>query len=174
MLATVDHHRDITLRNLPVGSLATLKKAAVVLTLAMVARPHQPLAAQSNAALAAPSPGGLLMQQATYTFLGNSRGYDRVPGGIVIRAEHGAVLIEAIAGIGARIRVRFSDGTPLFPTPHSLATGDSAPRLGTAVIREAGDSVLVYAEGLVVRVAQHHVRLSVTDGAGHELLAESF
>src|ERR1700686_1648361 len=93
-------------------SLATLKKAAVFLALAAVA--HQPLAAQANAKSAAVPQGGLLAQQAAYTFLGNSRGYDRVPGGILIRADHGAVLIEAIAGIGARIRVRFSDGTPSF------------------------------------------------------------
>src|SRR6266571_301788 len=101
--------------------------------------------------------------QASYIFLGNSRGYDRVPGGIMLRAEHGAVLVEAIAGIGARIRVRFSDGTPSFPTPHSLATGDTVPRRGSAVVREAGDTILVYAEGLIVRAAQHPVRLSVTD-----------
>src|SRR4029077_15567874 len=128
-LATVEHHRVITLRNLPVGSLTTLRKAAAFLALAILAR--QPLAAQANAASAAPSPGGLLAQQAAYTFLGNSRGYDRVPGGIVMRAEHGAVMVEAIAGIGARIRVRFSDGTPAFPVPHSLATGDIAPSVGT-------------------------------------------
>src|ERR1700680_3021154 len=153
-------------------SLATLRKAAVFLALEMVA--HQPLAAQTNVTAAAQPANGLLAQQATYTFLGNSRGYDRVPGGIMLRAEHGAVMVEAIAGIGARIRVRFSEGTPSFPTPHSLATGDSAPRLGTAAVRDAGDSVFVSAEGLVVRVAQHPVRLSVTDSAGHELLAESF
>jgi alpha-glucosidase len=154
------------------GNLATLRKAAAFLALTIVA--HQPLAAQANAKSAALPPGGLLAQQAAYTFLGNSRGYDRVPGGILIRADHGAVLIEAIAGIGARIRVRFSDGTPSFPTPHSLATGDTAPRLGNAVVHEASDTVLVYAEGLVVRVARHPVRLSVTDSVGHELLAESF
>ncbi len=92
----------------------------------------------------------------------------------MIRAEHGAVRIEAIAGIGARMRVRFSNGTPSFPTPHSLATGDSAPRLGSAVVREAGDTVLVYAEGLIVRAARHPLRVSVSDSAGHELLQESF
>jgi len=138
-----------------------------------IAIPCQHLAAQPTATPVAEASSGLLAQQAAYTFLGNSRGYDRVPGGIVLRAEHGAVLVEAIAGIGARIRVRFSDGTPSFPTPHSLATGDTAPRLGSAVVRESGDTVLVYAEGLIVRAAQHPVRLSVTDSAGHELLVES-
>src|SRR5438093_7325313 len=135
--------------------------------------PCQHLAAQATATSVAQASSGPLAQQAAYTFLGNSRGYDRVPGGIMLRAEHGAVLVEAIAGIGARIRVRFSDGTPSFPTPHSLATGDTLPRLGSAVVREAGDTILVYAEGLIVRAAQHPVRLSVTDTAGHELLVES-
>ena len=93
--------------------------------------------------------------------------------GIMLRAEHGAVLVEAIAGIGVRIRVRFSDGVPVFPATHSLATGDTAPRLGSAVVRQAGDTILVYAEGLVVRAAQHPVRLTVTDTAGHVLIAES-
>jgi len=92
----------------------------------------------------------------------------------MLRAEHGAVLVEAIAGVGARIRVRFWDGVPSFPAIHSLATGDTAPRLGSAVVRQAGDTILVYAEGLVVRAAQHPVRLTVTDTTGHELLAESF
>src|SRR5207237_4455941 len=110
--------------------------------------PCQDVAAQATATSNAQASSGLLAQQAAYTFLGNSRGYDRRPTGIMLRAEHGAVLVEAIAGIGARIRVRFSDGTPSFPTPHSLATGDTAPRLGTAAVREAGDTVLVYAEGL--------------------------
>ena len=91
----------------------------------------------------------------------------------MLRAEHGAVLVEAIAGIGVRIRVRFSDGVPVFPATHSLATGDTAPRLGSAVVRQAGDTILVYAEGLVVRAAQHPVRLTVTDTAGHVLIAES-
>ena len=99
----------------------------------------QPLAAQVNAASVAQPSSGLLAQQSAYTFLGNSHGYDRVPGGIILRAEHGAVRIEAIAGVGARIRVRFSDGNPSFPTPHSLATGDSALRLGNAVVREVGE-----------------------------------
>jgi len=44
---------------------------------------HQPLAAQANATSVALPPSVLLAQQATYTFLGNSRGYDRIPGGIV-------------------------------------------------------------------------------------------
>jgi len=87
------------------------------------------LAAQGAATSAAQQSSGILAQQAAYIFLGNSRGYDRVPSGIMLRAEHGAVLVETIAGIGARIRTRFSDGVPTFPPIHSLATGDSAPRL---------------------------------------------
>ena len=136
--------------------------------------PSQALTAQGAATSAAQQSGGILAQQAAYIFLGNSRGYDRVPSGIMLRAEHGAVLIETIAGIGARIRTRFSDGVPTFPPMHSLATGDSPPRLGSATVREAGDTILVSGEGVVVRATQHPVRISVTDAAGHEVLAESF
>jgi hypothetical protein len=97
-------------------------------------------------------------QQPAYVFLGNARSYDRVPGGVMLRADHGSMLIEAIAGVGMRVRVRFSDGTLTFPTPHSLATGDSPPQLGTATVREEGDAVIVSGEGIVVRAARNPVR----------------
>ena len=83
------------------------------------------------------------------------------------------MLIEAIAGVGMRVRVRFSDGNN-FPAPHSLATGDSAPHLGTATVRENGDSVVVTGEGIVVHAARNPVRLEITDAAGHRLVSESF
>ena len=114
-----------------------------------------------------------LAAQSLYTYLGNARGYDRTPAGVVVRAEHGNVLIEAIAGVGVRVRTRFGDN-PAFPATHSLATGDTAPKLGSGTIRVSGDSILVSAEGVVVRVARHPVRVRVTDSTGHELFAESF
>jgi len=114
-----------------------------------------------------------LVAQSLYTYLGNARGYDRTPAGVVVRAEHGNVLIEAIAGVGVRIRTRFGNN-PTFPATHSLATGDTAPKLGSGAVRESGDSILVSAEGVVVRVARHPVRVRVTDSTGHELFAESF
>jgi hypothetical protein len=150
-------------------------RAALVSAVLIFAIPSRTLAAQATATAKAAEPSsGLLAQQAAYTFLGNARGFDRMPAGIMLRAEHGAVIVEAIAGIGARIRVRFTDGVPVFPATHSLATGDSAPRLGTATVREAGDTILVSAEGLIVHVSRHPVRITVTDASGHELLAESF
>jgi alpha-glucosidase len=131
------------------------------------------LAGHSASAQAAAVGGGPTSQQTGYVFLGNATGYDRVPAGILLRADHGAVLVEAIAGVGMRVRVRFSDGASAFPTPHSLATGDSLPRLGTATVSEVGGAVLVTGEGIVVRVERNPVRLAVTDAAGHELLRES-
>ncbi|MEP6904665.1 MAG: TIM-barrel domain-containing protein [Gemmatimonadales bacterium] len=112
--------------------------------------------------------------QAGYTFLGNARGYEQVPGGILLRADHGAVLIEAIAGVGMRVRVRFSDGTVTFPAPRSVATGDTLPRLGTVVVREDGDAIVVTGEGMVLRAARNPVHLEFADAAGHKLLSESF
>lgn len=134
------------------------------------------LSAQGTASVGATLPRGrgLLERQAAYTFLGNARGYERVPGGIVMRADHGAVLVEAIAGVGIRVRVRFSDGDVVFPAFHSLATGDTAPALGTAVVREEGDTVVVAAEGLKARVTRTPVRVEITDATGRELLQESF
>ena len=112
--------------------------------------------------------------QAGYTFLGNAQGYEHLPGGILLRANHGAVLVEAIAGVGMRVRVRFSDGAVAFPTLHSLATGDSAPQLGTATVREDGDAVVITGEGVVVRAERNPVRLEFADAAGHKLISESF
>ena len=133
-----------------------------------------PLSAQAAMPSGSAAPVEMPIQQAAYIFLGNARGYQRVPAGIMLRADHGVMLIEAIAGVGMRVRVRFSNGPPAFPTPHSLATGDTLPRLGVATVREDGDAVVVAGEGVVVRVARHPVRLDMTDAAGHELLRESF
>ncbi len=109
-----------------------------------------------------------------FVFLGNARSYDRTPSGVVVHADNGTVAIDAIAGVGARVRTRFGDGNAAFPAIHSLATGDTPPALGTATVRESGDSILVSGEGVVVRVARHPVRIAVTDAAGNALFSESF
>ena len=94
-------------------------------------------------------------QQPDYTFVGNVSGYDRMPSGVTIRGAHGTVVVQSIAGVGVRVRVRFGDNlTGAFPAPHSLATGDSEPKLGSAIVREEGDTIVVVAEGLVVRAAE--------------------
>ncbi|MDB4898944.1 MAG: alpha-glucosidase [Gemmatimonadetes bacterium] len=109
-----------------------------------------------------------------YLFLGTARGYQRIPGGIEMRAENGRVALQAIAGVGLRVRVRFGEGNAAgFPAPTSLATGDTAPRLGTFAMREEGDTVVLTGEGLVVRASRHPVRLVVRDASGRELLHES-
>src|SRR2546423_8019802 len=109
-----------------------------------------------------------------YVFLGNAQRVDRTPSGVVIHADNGTVAVEAIAGVGQRIRVRFGDSNATFPAIHSLATGDSAPRLGAATIGQEGDAIVVSGEGVVARVAQHPVRISFADASGKPLVAESF
>jgi len=115
-------------------------------------------------------------QARTYTLLGDARSVQPTPGGVLLRAEHGSVLIESVPGVGVRVRVRFGDSVSTrFPTPHSLATGDAPPTLGRATVRDAGDTVVVTtAEGIEVRALRHPVRLVVRDAAGHELLHDSF
>lgn len=114
-------------------------------------------------------------QQAGYTFLGAARSYERLPSGIIVRTEEGSLRVDAIAGVGLRVRVRFdSGGATAFPPTHSLATGDTEPSLGTAKVREDADTIVVAGEGLVASVSRHPVRLAVRDAAGHELLRESF
>lgn len=111
-----------------------------------------------------------------YTTLGDLRGVSRVPGGVLLRAERGNVLVESVAGVGVRVRVRFG-ALPAggFPTPRSLATGDAPLTLGPAAVRQAGDTVVIAAAaGVEVRASRHPLRIDVRDAAGHDLLRESF
>src|SRR5690242_19246436 len=94
-----------------------------------------------------------------YVFLGDERSYDRAPSGVTIHAANGAVSIEAIAGVGIRVRTRFGDGNAGFPTIHSLATGDSVPKLGAATVSEDGDAIVVSGEGVVARVRSEERRV---------------
>lgn len=112
----------------------------------------------------------------TYTLLGDVRSIQRLPGGVLLRADSGAMLVESVAGVGARVRVRFGGPeTVRFPAPRSLATGDSAPPVGEVAVREAGDTVVVtVAEGVEVRALRRPLRISVRDASGTVLLRESF
>ena len=95
-------------------------------------------------------------------------------GGVFLGAQHGGVLVQSIAGIGVRVRVRFGDAvTAAFPATRSIATGDSAPRVGTAVIRETSDGVTIRAEGMTVTASRAPLRVSVRDSDGRLLLSES-
>jgi len=128
-------------------------------------------------ALATLAPLGALGAQArTYTLLGDARSVQPTPGGVLLRAEHGSVLVESVAGVGVRVRVRFGDSASAqFPTPRSLATGDAPPAVGRATVRDAGDTVVVTTvEGIEVRALRHPVRLIVRDAAGRELVHDSF
>ena len=137
--------------------------------------PIVPARAQARAA-AGTTTGAADRSSNLFTLLGDVRSVTRAPGGVLLRADHGSVLVESIAGIGVRVRVRFG---PLpaggFPTPRSLATGDAPLALGPAALRQAGDTVvLAAAAGVEVRASRHPLRLVVRDDAGHELLHESF
>jgi alpha-glucosidase len=120
--------------------------------------------------------GTLSTQARTYTLLGDALSVQPATGGVLIRAEHGSMLIQSVFGVGVRVRVRFGDsGSDHFLTPTSLATGDVPPTLGRATVREAGDTVVVTTvEGLEVRALRHPVRLVIRDATGHELLHDSF
>lgn len=119
--------------------------------------------------------GTLSAQTRTYTLLGDVRSVQPTPGGVLIGAEHGSVVVESVAGVGIRVRVRFGDVATPFPAPTSLATGDVPPTVGRATVREAGDTVVVTtAEGVEVRALRHPLRLVVDDATGRELLRDSF
>ena len=113
-------------------------------------------------------------QGAAFTGLGNIQRHTTLPSGVFLKTEHGGMLVEAVAAVGVRVRVRFGDAVSLpFPTPHSLATGDTPPQLNAARVRQAGDTVIVESEGLVVRAMARPARLSVSDAGGRLLVAET-
>ena len=121
-------------------------------------------------------PAAAALGQSLYTTLGDVRAVRRVSGGVLLSADHGSVLVESVAGIGARVRVRFGPLPPGgFPAPRSLATGDSAVALGTAGVRVVGDTVIVAtAAGVEVRASRHPLRIVVRDAGGRELLRDTF
>lgn len=139
------------------------------------ARRISQLAAVASAlALAAPAAHAQLSHD--YVLPGDVRTITPAKGGVLIHADHGSVLIESIAGVGARVRTRIGDAAATaFPTPHSLATGDTPPALGTATVRDAGDTIVVSAaEGVQVRVTRHPLRVEARDAQGHVLLQDSY
>jgi len=114
-------------------------------------------------------------QSSPYTFLGDVRDVRRSDGGVLIRAQHGSMLIESAADVGVRVRIRFGDSAATFAEPHSLATGDAAVRLAPASFRENGDTIVIGGTAQTeIVVARHPLRLIVRDSAGHELLRDSF
>lgn len=172
-----DGSRDTAMRGSSRGStransLVPLRMIRIPFSRTAVAR----VAVALNTAASAGAIRAAGAQARTYTLLGDARAIQRVPGGVMLRTERGSVLIESVAGIGARVRVRFGESPlTIFPAPRSLATGDTTPGPGTASVREAGDTVVVSAaEGVEVRALRHPVRLVVRDATGREILHESF
>lgn len=110
----------------------------------------------------------------TYATLGDVRAVEALPTGALLRAERGAALVEIVAGVGARVRVRFGDPrlSDFLPV-RSLATGDTPPALASAMVRERGDTVIVSGDGVEIRATRRPLRVVVRDEAGRELLRES-
>lgn len=131
-------------------------------------------AALALAAILATRP--VLAQNPVYTLLGDVQSAERVPSGVLVRAKAGGVLIESIADVGVRIRVRFGNAIATsFSTPRSLATGDTPLPISHAALREAGDTIIVGAsDGIEVRVMRHPLRIVIHDSAGHELMRDTF
>ncbi len=109
-------------------------------------------------------------QDGRFTYLGSYRGMGRVTGGVVARAENGAVRIEQIAGVGFRIRYSFGGA---FDTTSSWATIPDSIVLVDPQVRETPDAVVVRGAALIVTVRKRPLRLAVADTAGNELLSES-
>jgi alpha-glucosidase len=109
-------------------------------------------------------------QDGRFTFLGNYRGMERVRGGVVARAENGAVRIEQVAGVGFRVTFAFGGA---FDTVSSVATIPDSIVLADPQVRETPDALLVRGAALVVTVRKRPLRLAVADTAGNELFSES-
>lgn len=115
--------------------------------------------------------GSAAAQGTRYTFLGAYRGMERLPGGVTVRAENGAVRVEQIAGTGFRFRYSASGA---FDTASSYATIPESLTVAAPELRETADAITLRGQGLVVTVRKRPVRVAVADTAGRELFAESF
>jgi alpha-glucosidase len=109
-------------------------------------------------------------QDASFTFLGNYRSMQRVRGGVVARAEGGAVRIVQVAGVGFQVTYTF---TGAFDTTSSWATIPDSIVLASPEIRETPEEITVRGGALVATIRKRPLRLAVADSAGHELFAES-
>ena len=113
-------------------------------------------------------------QSSQYTFLGDERDVSRSGDGVLIRAQHGSMLVESVADVGILVRIRFGDSVSTFAQPHSLATGDAPLRLARPSFRESGDTVFIGGEQIEIVATKHPLRLVARDSAGRELLRDSF
>ncbi len=121
-------------------------------------------------ALAAAGPTAARAQDARFEFLGNFRKLERVRGGVVARAENGAVRIENVAGVGLRIEYAFGGA---FDTAASWATIPDSIVVTDVAVRETADAITVRGGALVATLRKRPLRLSVADTAGNALFAES-
>jgi alpha-glucosidase len=108
-------------------------------------------------------------QGGRFEFVGNYRGFQRVRGGVVARADGGSVRIEQLVGGAFRIRYTFSgvsDSAPSWATiPESLVVADAS-------VRDTPESLVVAGSALSVTVRKRPLRLTIADDGG-VLLAET-
>ena len=105
-----------------------------------------------------------------FHFLGDFRGLERVKGGVIARAEGGAVRVLEVRDVGLQIAYSF---TGAFDTTRSWATIRDSLVLAEPQVSQTPDAIELRGEGLVVTIRKRPLRLSVADTAGHELFAES-
>ena len=114
--------------------------------------------------------GTLAAQDSRYTFLGDWRATDRLPGGVTVRAANGAVRVEQIEGVGFRFRY---SAIGRFDTLASWATIPESLAVAAPEVAETPDAVTLRGRDLVVTIRKRPVRVSVADASGRALFAES-
>ncbi len=124
----------------------------------------------SASAAAAFHPPVAAAQDNRFVFLGNYRSMQPVRGGLVARADNGAVEIVQIAGVGLRIRYAFGAA---FDTATSWATIPDSIVPAESRIRDTPEALILRAGALVLTVRKRPLRLAVADTAGNELFSES-
>ncbi len=117
-------------------------------------------------------PGRAAAQDGRFTFLGNFRGMERIRGGLIARAEGGAVEIRLIASIGFRLRYAFG-ARGVFDSAATPAVIADSVVIADPAIRETPEALIVTGGGMVVTVRKRPLRVAVADTAGHEYFAES-
>ena len=125
---------------------------------------HRPLLSLLLAAMVLGTAAGTATaQNGHFTFIGSYRGFTRVPGGMVARADSGMVRIEQLAGGAFRFRYAFAAA---FDTAASWAVLPESLTLAEPRIRETPEEVAVEGSALTVTVRKHPLRLAVADAAG--------
>jgi len=109
-------------------------------------------------------------QGGKFQFLGDFRGFQRIDGGVEVRADGGRLRVEQLAG--GTFRVRYAFGAA-FDTAASWAVLADSLTPAEPAIRETPESLVITGASLVVTVRKHPTRLSFADAGGGALFDES-